>query len=137
MTVKELIKKHEGLRLKPYRCTSGKLTIGYGRNLEAKGISLEEAEAMLDRDLIEAEMDAKRYCGNYWSSLNEVRKTVLIDMSFAMGFEGLKAWKGFYRSMAKGDWMLCGDSIRNSKWYRSPAVLRVEELAKMMETGKW
>ena len=34
---------HEGLRLKPYRCTAGKLTIGVGRNLETKGLSEEEA----------------------------------------------------------------------------------------------
>ncbi|WP_413910534.1 glycoside hydrolase family protein [Desulfobacula sp.] len=29
--------KHEGLRLKPYHCPAGKLTIGVGRNLEDKG----------------------------------------------------------------------------------------------------
>ena len=27
---------HEGMRLKPYRCPAGKLTIGAGRNLEDK-----------------------------------------------------------------------------------------------------
>ncbi len=32
--VKEQLIRHEGLRLKPYRCTSGKLTIGVSRNLE-------------------------------------------------------------------------------------------------------
>ena len=33
----------EGLSLKPYRCPAGKLTIGYGHNLEANGISEEIA----------------------------------------------------------------------------------------------
>ena len=32
--MKEQLLRHEGLRLKPYRCTAGKLTIGIGRNLE-------------------------------------------------------------------------------------------------------
>jgi len=32
--IKEQLVRHEGLRLKPYRCTAGKLTIGYGRNLD-------------------------------------------------------------------------------------------------------
>jgi len=30
----EQLVRHEGLRLKAYRCTTGKLTIGYGRNLD-------------------------------------------------------------------------------------------------------
>lgn len=133
----ERIKKEEGLKLKPYRCTSGKLTIGYGRNLEGKGISNLEAEVMFDRDLLDAEVDAKEFCGNYWISLNEVRKAVIIEMSFVMGIVGLMKWKGLYRAIAKGDWMLAGESLRNSKWYRSEAVLRVEELIKMLETGRW
>jgi len=31
--------RDEALRLKPYRCTAGKLTIGVGRNLDDRGIS--------------------------------------------------------------------------------------------------
>jgi len=50
----ERVKVHEGLRLKPYRCTAGKLTIGYGRNLDDRGISEEEARRFLDWDLREA-----------------------------------------------------------------------------------
>ena len=34
----KLISLHEGLRLGVYRCPAGKLTIGFGRNLEDKGI---------------------------------------------------------------------------------------------------
>ena len=44
----DLIKKHEGLRLFPYKCSVGKLTIGYGRNIEDTGISKEEAETLLN-----------------------------------------------------------------------------------------
>ncbi|MBP5593653.1 MAG: hypothetical protein J6X75_05780, partial [Clostridia bacterium] len=40
----------EGLRLKPYRCPAGKLTIGYGRNIEDMGISETEAEMLFDND---------------------------------------------------------------------------------------
>ena len=39
----ERLVQHEGLRLKPYRCTAGKLTIGVGRNLEDKGLIKEGA----------------------------------------------------------------------------------------------
>ena len=40
--------RQEGLRLKPYKCTGDKLTIGYGRNLEDRGITESEAMAMLN-----------------------------------------------------------------------------------------
>jgi lysozyme len=36
--IAELV-KDEGLRLKPYKCTAGKTTIGVGRNLDDVGIS--------------------------------------------------------------------------------------------------
>ncbi len=32
--IKAQLVRHEGLRLKPHRCTAGKLTIGIGRNLD-------------------------------------------------------------------------------------------------------
>lgn len=55
MTIKSDIlnqlRSHEGLRLKPYRCTSNKLTIGYGRNIEDNGITIDEAEYLLNNDV--------------------------------------------------------------------------------------
>ena len=53
--IKAQLVRHEGLRLKPYRCTAGKLTIGIGRNLDDRGISLKEAYAMLERDILNCE----------------------------------------------------------------------------------
>ena len=35
----ETLIRHEGLRLEPYRCTEGKLTIGVGHNLDDNPIS--------------------------------------------------------------------------------------------------
>lgn len=40
----------EGFSLKTYLCTSDKLTIGIGRNLEDKGISFSEAEMFLNNN---------------------------------------------------------------------------------------
>lgn len=42
---------HEGLRLKVYRCTASKRTIGKGRNLDAKGISQVMADRWRDEDI--------------------------------------------------------------------------------------
>lgn len=40
----------EGLRLEIYDCTSGKMSIGIGRNLEDNGITLDEAEYLMDNN---------------------------------------------------------------------------------------
>jgi len=53
--IKEQLVRHEGLRLKPYRCTAGKLTIGIGRNLDDCGFWQQEAYALLENDNLNCE----------------------------------------------------------------------------------
>jgi lysozyme len=45
--LRQLLIRHEDIRLKPYYCSEGKLTIGCGRNLEDIGLSKEEALFLL------------------------------------------------------------------------------------------
>ena len=49
--IKAQLVRHEDLRLKPYLCTAGKLTIGIGRNLDERVVSQKEAYAILERDI--------------------------------------------------------------------------------------
>jgi lysozyme len=53
--IKEQLVRHEGLRLKSYRCTAGNLTIGIGRNLDDCGISQSEGYIMLINDIMNCE----------------------------------------------------------------------------------
>lgn len=48
--IEELV-RHEGLRLKPYKCSANSWTIGVGRNLDTVGISGDEALMMLKNDI--------------------------------------------------------------------------------------
>ncbi|CAL7960082.1 lysozyme [Gammaproteobacteria bacterium] len=53
---KELLKELEGLYLKPYKCPANKWTIGYGDNLEANGLTADEAKLVdFDKRVISAE----------------------------------------------------------------------------------
>lgn len=78
MLLKQILIQHEGLRLFPYKCTAGKLTIGVGRNLETRGITHDEAIYLLENDIDEV-LNA---CTNlpYWHELDEVRQCVVADM---------------------------------------------------------
>ena len=49
--LKQDLIRDEGERLKPYKCTAGKVTIGVGRNLDDVGISKWESRMMLDEDV--------------------------------------------------------------------------------------
>ena len=46
----DLILKNEGIRLHPYLCPAGYLTIGVGRNLDSIGITRAEAFYLLDNE---------------------------------------------------------------------------------------
>lgn len=98
----------EGLRLKPYRCLAGKLTIGYGRNLEDKGITKMEAEDLLIGDLSDALNIAKAlvvYKEDLPDSvkLNQVIiwQQIVTDMAFNLGKKGLSKFKKFLKAVAE------------------------------------
>ena len=109
------IKRDEGLRLKPYHCQAGKLTIGYGRNLEAKGISIKEAEYLFKNDLkIISKQVANRI--EFYKKLSYKRKMVLVDMAFNMGIEGLLGFKKMLSALKRRDFMEAGKELMRSKY---------------------
>lgn len=130
MTVKEQIQRHEGCRLMAYRDTLGFLTIGYGRCLDKRGISREEADFMLDNDLrrIEAELSDVRGLEH----LDPVRRGVLIEMMYQLG--SVQGFPKFLTAVRQGEWATAAKEMLDSRWH-SQTPERCEELAKQMETG--
>ena len=51
----KLLKLHEGYRQYPYTDSLGIVTIGYGRNLESRGLTESEATYLLEQDVDQAE----------------------------------------------------------------------------------
>lgn len=130
----EQIKQHEGLKLKPYRCTSGKLTIGYGRNLEAKGISKGEAESMLLSDI--AEVEERLVRAGFLSGLNDARKAVLINMAFQLGFNGLSKFRNMLAAVQSEQYVLAASEMLDSLWAKQTPN-RAKELSEQMLTGEF
>ncbi len=127
-----LIKKHEGLRLKPYRCSSQKITIGYGRNLQDNGITLEEAEAMLQHDVGAAIKEAKSL--PFFESLNEPRQAVIVDMLFNMGLPRFGMFKKMIAAIECEHWHVAANEMLNSRWARQVGK-RANTLSEMMRLG--
>jgi len=128
------LKKHEGIELKPYKCTSNKLTIGIGRNLEDVGISEHEAEFLLMNDLDTYMTAAKSY--NWYAGLNDARKAVIVNMLFNMGQTNFNKFLKMKQALDVGDHAEAGKQMLDSKWAKQVKG-RSEELSKQMETGKW
>lgn len=131
---KQLI-RHEGLRLKPYPCTSGKLTIGIGRNLEDVGITEEEAMMMFRRDVTEATVSIMRDPLWTFSDHNAARQNVLINMCFQMGKPRLDGFKKMRAALGEGDYEEAATEMLDSRWARQTPE-RAEELAEIMRTGQ-
>lgn len=119
MDYKQLTKSFEGLRLKPYRCSADKLTIGYGRNIEDTGISKTEADYMFQADWARAVQDALRLCKDYGidhKQLIEQRFYVLVDMCFNMGYTRTKEFKKMLSALKKGFYEDAAREMMDSAW---------------------
>ena len=129
------IERHEGLRLKPYldTATPPRLTIGYGRNLDDVGITREEADYMLagDIDRVERELDTI----DEYVALDRIRQTVIANMAFNLGFNGLLQFKRMWAAIGRCDYEKAAEEMLKSKWARQVGN-RATELAEIMRTGE-
>ena len=134
--VKTMLVVDEGLRLKPYRDTVGKLTIGVGRNLDDVGISEDEAFYLLENDIQKAIQDATDIFGtSVWLSLDEIRQAVIIDMLFNLGKPRFLTFRKFIQAVKEKDFERAAKEMLDSRWARQ-VKKRAKRLAYMMRTGK-
>lgn len=127
--------RDEGMRLTPYKDTTGHLTIGIGRNLDAKGISAEEARLLLRHDIQEALTDLTRALP--WTrDLDAPRLGVLINMAFNMGLGGLLTFTKALAAVRAGFYREAAREMLDSTWAGQVGD-RAARLARQMETGEW
>lgn len=113
LLVKQLL-RDEGIRLKPYTDTVGKLTIGVGRNLTDVGISRDEALYLLQADiqtatrLLDTELP-------WWRELSPPRGRVLVNMAFNLGYR-LLTFKNTLKAVREGRWEDAYEGMIASKW---------------------
>jgi lysozyme len=137
MDIKDLLLKHEGMRLKPYPDTTGNLTIGVGRNLTSKGITKEEALFMLDNDIEEVRSRLSNL--TWYRSLDAVRQDVCINMAFNLGFNGFLRFLDKYsilQALQRKDFNVVSQLMLDTKWSKQVGN-RANELAYMMKTGEY
>ena len=121
----------EGLRLKPYKCTAGKWTIGVGRNLDAKGISEAEAMFMLGNDIKDAKAAARRLIRTF-DVLSDDRKIALVSMVFQMGETGVSKFRNMIKCIEMQSFDIAAAEMLQSRWaVQTPE--RAKRLSDMMK----
>lgn len=133
--LREELIRDEGFELMPYRCSSGKLTIGVGRNLTDCGISPAEARFMFANDLHRAIKIAETVVGVVvFQGLTEARQRVLVNMAYNLGPAGLRGFTRMLAAIWRADYEEVATQMMDSVWAKQVGS-RAERLAEMMRQG--
>lgn len=125
--------RHEGNRLKPYRDTIGKLTIGVGRNLDDVGISAEESYFLLEHDRDRAIAHCRKHFA-WFDALCPARQMVMVDMCYNLGIGGLLGFFDTLAAIERGDFTAAARHMLKSDWAKQVGNRAIED-AYIMETG--
>lgn len=152
----DLFQTEEGWREKPYLCSEGYPTVGFGFKLGPKGAALANYTFTLPRtagevwlrcylDEMTAEITRFTEVNNTLKILqskasaslyNDPRCAVLLSMCYQMGVDGVDQFRNTLRFMQQGDYVKAAVNMLASKWAKqSPA--RAQRHAKQMQTGIW
>lgn len=135
----EILKVNEGLRLTPYRCTAGKLTIGYGHTgpsvVEGIKWTKEQAEHVLLNDArnIAADLD---WHLPWWRRLSDTRQEALADMAFNLGMKRLQGFQKMLAALRRGQWQEAAVQCLDSRYARQVGN-RAKRNAFVFEHGRW
>lgn len=124
----------EGKRLKLYRCTAGKQTIGIGHNIEDRGISEAVCELLFQEDIQVAEQDALALFPGL-HSYSDRRKAALINMAFQLGIQRLGEFRKMRAAVARGDWGAAVYEAKDSLWAKQTQESRVNRVLTDLAQG--
>ncbi len=127
--------RDEALRLKPYRDSVGKLTIGIGRNLDDVGISEAEARVLLSNDLSKVRAQLAEHLP-WIKTLSAARQSVFENMAFNMGMVGLLRFNVTLAFAQAGNFDAAAEAMLQSTWANQVGD-RAKRLSQQMKTDQW
>src|SRR6185369_8040707 len=115
--LEDVILKHEDYKRFVYNDSLGFATIGIGRCVDhrkGKGISVKEAQYLLNNDLVECEYSMRLY--DCYNIHDDVRKCALIELCFNIGLRGLLGFKNTLECLSKKDYVGAAKHLIDSRW---------------------
>tara|TARA_B100000287_G_scaffold122477_1_gene114348 strand:+ start:21932 stop:22345 length:414 start_codon:yes stop_codon:yes gene_type:complete len=132
--LKKTLIEDEGLELKLYQCTSGKNSIGVGRNLDDRGISHETAMQMLEEDIEIVQHEIKENI-NFFHTLPDIVQQAICNLVFNMGMPRYLQFKRHLVHLRNHDFDKAADELLDSK-YASQLPNRSKRVADMIRGAK-
>ena len=132
--VVDLIKLHEGCQLKPYIDTAGKITIGFGHNLDDRGIPQHMADDLFERDLNRCLVEGRQF--DWYTRLNAPRRAVIVDMLYNLGLPRFRQFEKLIAALERDDTDEAAEEMLTSKWAVQVGQ-RAQRLSLMMRSGEW
>ena len=137
----------EGFKPRPYYCSEGYPTVGYGFRIGKKGAPLPDfylprpaADVWLVELLngTEAEMRKRQPINDAMTTIgaNEPRRAVLISMAYQLGADGLLAFAKALVFIRRGDYASAASEMLNSRWAKQTPA-RAARHAQQMRSGLW
>lgn len=127
--LKSMLKKHEGLRHRPYKCSAGANTIGVGHNYEAHPLPPDIADflkynlwitdsmidRLLDEDIERAIKDCKTLFPD-WDNFTDRRQQALVDFLFNLGLTRASKFRNTIAAINAGRWEDAAVNMTDSVW---------------------
>lgn len=152
----DLFSTEEGWRDKPYLCSEGYPTVGFGFKIGPKGAPISQytftlprtagevwLRCYLDTMVIEigkfpeVNKTLKHLASIASGSMyNDPRCAVLLSMCYQMGVSGVDAFRNTLRFMQQGDYTKAAVNMLASKWAKQTPN-RAQRHAKQLQTGHW
>ena len=132
---KESIISYVGFHQFPRQSHSGKVYIGYARNLDKDGINQKEAAELLKNDLKTLENELKWNC-NVYVELDEIRQAVLLEMAYNLGIVKLMGFRKMLAALEEKNYEKAAHEMLNSQW-AAQINGRAQVLAYRMEVASF
>lgn len=126
-----------GRVVQPNSTVRGWVSVGYGRNLIGRGITLNEAEYLLANDMAEVERELDRHLFA-WRGWAEPRQWAIFELGFNMGVARFVAgWPNTVAAMRAGQWAEVAATLSGSKWRAQVGDSRALPIIRAMHKGTW
>lgn len=134
------IRADEGFSSTPYRCTSGRWTIGYGSttyrdapvHARSKPVSVGEARLMLRADILNAVEDCQHIYGDLFPALHSVHQEILICLAYQLGRKRLALFVKMNDAIDRFDGLGWVEELKDSRLYHQ-ATRRIDRYVAAIE----
>lgn len=126
MIAEKIIKLNEGYRDHVYKCPAGYNTFGYGTNLDACSVTIDDVEKAFDveklahnclvKDIAKIQ-ESLSSSYSFFTELGEVQQAVLIDLAYNVGLGGVSKFKKMLTALDARDFGVAAEEMLNSNYH--------------------